>query len=53
MIAFQGLRRKNKMPKPSRQPRQGKRDLKKTIRVYLKFLQSLRFGFTIRHFNQK
>ena len=29
MIAFQGLRRKNKMPKPSRQQRQGKRDLKK------------------------
>ena len=29
MIAFQGLRRKNKMPKTSRQQRQGKRDLKK------------------------
>ena len=29
MIAFQGLRRKNKMSKPSRQQRQGKRDLKK------------------------
>ena len=29
MIAFQGLRRKNKMPKPLRQQRQGKRDLKK------------------------
>lgn len=31
MIAFQGLRRKNKMPKPPRQHRQGKRDLEKTI----------------------
>ena len=35
MIAFQGLRRKSKMPKPLRQQRQGKRDLEKTIRASL------------------
>ena len=33
MIAFQGLRRKSKMPKPPRQQRKGE----KTVQVFLEF----------------
>ena len=54
MIAFQGLRRKNKMPKPSRQRRQGKRDLKKNNSgVFLTFYGrcdlALRFAILTRN----